>query len=220
MTIFHMKEGIVSGMILGDGYLRKRQPCLRIVHTLPQLNYLKFKINLADQLGYSARLYRQTTEKTNLGPSIRCTGTITGLDITTYYGQDLSSLLNNLNPLGLLIWWLDDGHLAVHTKANRSVSRFGYLNTQGYGLDGNQLISQMLFRKFGIESTIHVDSKSGLAKQDHYRIYINATNFRRLIDFVREFIPWIPTSMRYKLNMQYVVNRNSNSLYLATHYNF
>ena len=220
MGIRHLKDGIISGMVLGDGYLEKNQPRLSLTHCLEQLHYLEFKISIANQLGFSCRCFRNTVKRTNLGLKSYCSGSITGLDIHKYYGYGLTDLLQGLNPLGLLIWWLDDGCLSIHQKTSGSVSRFGYLNTQGYGLDGNEAIAQILFQRFGLESTIHVDTKSGFAKQDHYRLYFNAINMRRLIDLVREFIPWIPRNMLYKLNMQYVINRNPESLYLATHYNF
>ena len=220
MPILHLKDGIIAGMVLGDGHLIRAQRALSLVHCIDQLHYLQFKISLANQLGFSGRCFRNTIKRTNLGLRSYCSGSITGSDISKYYAYTLPDLLQNLNPLGLLLWWLDDGCLSIHHKQTGSVSRFGYLNTQGYGLDGNSVISQILLQKFGLETTIHIDAKSGFAKQDHYRLYLNAINVRRLIDLVREFIPWIPKNMLYKLNMQYVINQNPESPYLAAHYNF
>lgn len=220
MTILHLKDGTVAGMLLGDSNLSKTQKRIEFKHTVPQLNWLKFKLGLMEQFGYSARLFKLTKTRTNLGIYEYCSGTASGLDISKFYSYGLYNLLNQLNPLGLLIWWCDDGCLSIHQKQNGSISRFGYLNSQGFSLEENQLISSVLYQKFGLETKIHVDSKSGLAKQDHYRLYLNATNMRRLIDLVREFIPWIPNNMRYKFNMQYVVNRRKDSLEMAMHYNF
>lgn len=207
-------------MILGDASLHSNQSSLRLSHTTPQFSYLKFKLGLLEQAGFNCRLFRPTKSKTTFGVYEYCGGTANGSNIEDYYRYSLTDLLNKLNPLGLLIWWLDDGCLSVHCKSNGSISRFGYLNTQGYNLLENQLIQRTLFERFAIDTTLHVDSKSGAAKQDHWRIYINATNMRRLIDIVREFIPWLPTNMLYKLNMQYVVNRLPNSAHMAAHYNF
>jgi len=220
MKIRHLEEGFVAGMILGDGHLSKRQRCLELCHTKPQQSYMLFKLSLAEQFGYNVRRYRNAKKRTNIGTYEYCKGYVNMHNIGSFYQYGLSRLANALNPLGLLIWWLDDGCLSIHTKKNNSVSRFGYLNTQSFTYSENELLSEILFDKFGIETTIHVDSKSGLAKSDHYRLYINATNFRRFIDLVREFIPWIPRTMYYKLNMQYVVNRNRDSFNLVTHYNF
>lgn len=220
MPILHLKDGIVAGIILGDGSLEKKQARITIAHTKDQQQYLEFKIRLANQLGFSGKSFRNTIKRTNLGLREYCSGSISGGDIRKYYLYNFHQMLTALNPLGLLIWWLDDGCLTVHHRNNGSVSRFGYLNTQGYGFEGNQEISRVLLEKFGIETTIHIDTKSGFAKQNHYRLYLNAVNVRRLIDLVREFIPWIPKSMLYKLNMQYIVNRNTESPFLAMHYNF
>jgi hypothetical protein len=154
MSIFHLKDGIISGMILGDGHLDKTRPVLSLVHSLKQLHYLEFKVGIACQLGFNGRKFRNTVKRTNLGLRFYCSGSITGSDISKYYGYSLSDLLQNLNPLGLLLWWLDDGCLSVSRKTDNSVARFGYLNTQGYGLEDNKLISQVLLEKFGIATTI------------------------------------------------------------------
>lgn len=220
MDILQLKDGIVAGMLLGDGFLSNQNKALRLEHTLKQFNYLKFKMDILSRLGFNCRVYSKTTKRTNLGLYDYCSGAANGSNIKQIYHKSLADLLAVLNPLGLLIWWLDDGCLIVHQKKNGSISRFGYLNTQAFNLEENQEIGRALYQKFGIETTIHVDSKSGFAKQDHHRLYLNATNMRRLIDLVREFIPSIPNDMRYKLNMQYVVNQRKNSLEMATHYNF
>lgn len=221
MIIKYLKNGIISGMILGDGHLCKFQRRLVLSHTSTQLNYLRFKLALGEQLGYNVRCFRETKKRTTIGIFSYCSGYINGFDIGTFYLLNLPELLNELNSLGLLIWWLDDGCLSIHTKLNRpSTSRFGYLNTQGYSLEENQLISHVLFSKFEIETNIHIDTKSGFGKKDHYRIYINASNMRKMIDLFREFIPWIPKNMLYKLNMKYVENRVKESKYLVSNYNF
>lgn len=220
MGISHLKDGLVAGMILGDASLKNNQFSMELCHTLPQLNYLKFKLRLLEQVGFNCRLFKLTKKNTNIGTFEYCTGTANGSNIRDYYKKSLVEFLCDLNYLGLMIWWLDDGCLSVHRKINGAVSRFGYLNTQGYNLEENQLIQRALFEKFEIETSLHIDSQSGLAKQDHWRIYFNATNIRRLIDIVRESIPWIPKDMLYKLNMQYVLNRLSNSPDLVKHYNF
>lgn len=220
MGILHLKDGMMIGMILGDGHLRADTPKLELLHTSTQAKYLSFKLSLAEQVGYTVKRYRDAVKNTNLGLYSYSTGSITGSDIQKFYNVPLNTLLQELNTLGLLLWWLDDGSLIVHHKQNESISRFGYLNTQGYGFGENQLIRQKLFEKFKIESNIHIDSKSGFAKSDHFRIYLNATNLRRLIDLVREFIPWIPKDMLYKFNMKYVTNRLVNSEQFVELYNF
>ena len=220
MNLLHLKDGIVAGMLLGDGSLSSQNASLRLEHTTNQLSYLNFKVNILSQMGYNCRTYSISKKQTNLGVYEYCSATANMSNISDFYKYSLTDLLQLLNPLGLLFWWLDDGSLTVHQKQNGSISRFGYLNSQGFRLEENQLISNALYQKFGLETAIHMDSKSGFAKQDHYRIYLNATNMRRLIDLVREFIPWTPNNMRYKFNMQYVVNRRKDSLEMATHYNF
>ncbi len=220
MSTTSLKDGVVSGILLGDGCLSSQNKAIRLEHTLPQLAYLRFKVNLLSRLGFNCRIYNNAKKRTNLGIYEYCAATANGNGVGKYYHFSLESLLRELNPLGLLLWWLDDGSLTVHKNERGSISRFGYLNTQSYGLDGNELIQNCLLDKFGIETTIHIDSKSGFALKDHHRLYLNATNVRRLIDIVREFIDQVPVNMRYKFNMKYVVNRRKDSLEMATRYNF
>lgn len=220
MNIQQYYTGFVVALMLGDGSFHKRNGCIELTHTVPQLPYLKFKIGLAEQLGCTCKVFNLTKKRSNLGVFDYCSGTIRGEGIRELYQYPLEDRIGLLNPLGLLIWWLDDGCLSIHQKQNGSISRFGYLNTQRFSLEENQSISNGLRVLFGIETTIHIDSKSGFAKKDHYRLYLNATNMQRLIDHVRVFIPWIPNSMKYKFNMQYVVNRRKDSLEMAMRYNF
>lgn len=220
MNIINLKDGIIAGMILGDGHLKAGTPTLRLLHTSTQKGYLEFKLSLAAQIGYRTKLYNDTIQNTNLGTYRYSTGVIRGLDIAKFYYIPTIQLVDMLNPLGMLLWWLDDGSLTIHQKDNGSISRFGYLNTQAYGIEENEYLKRQLYTLFGIETSIHIDTKSGLALKNHYRLYLNATNFRRFIDLVRGFIPWVPRSMLYKLNMKYVKNRLKDSEYLAEYYNF
>lgn len=214
-------NGVIAGMLLGDGSLHTNTaPHLRLSHTLPQTNYLDFKLNIASQLGYRVKRHPDYTQNTTLGMYTYATGSVTGPDLAKYVGIPKINLVNFINKLGLLIWWLDDGCLSIHQKLNGSISRFGYLNTQSFSFTENQFICDKLYELFGLTTAIHIDSVSGLALKDHYRIYLNAENMRRLIDLVREFIPLIPIEMRYKFNMCYVKNRLSQSEYFTEYYNF
>lgn len=216
-----LRNGVMAGMLLGDGYIHhSKTPHLRLRHTLPQENYLSFKLNIATQLGYNVKRHPNYTHNTSLGYYTYAEGSVRGLDISQYVGVPKIHLVNNLNTLGLLIWWLDDGCLSVHQKQSGSISRFGYLNTQSFNASENEHIRNKLYELFCISTSIHIDTMSGLASQNHYRLYLNAENLRRLIDLVREFIPLIPIEMRYKFNMMYVKNRLSRSEYFTEYYNF
>lgn len=140
----------------------------------------------------------------------------------SYGDMNPVDLVDELTPLGLLLWWLDDGSMIVHEKRNgQSIARFGYLNTQAFDEITNRRLSNKLFDKFGLEVKVHVDRGSVSDKNATYhRLYFNASALRELIDTVRDDIANVPLSMTYKLNMQYRPNRLKSSDLFSRRYNF
>lgn len=129
-------------------------------------------------------------------------------------------VLNNINELGLMLWFLDDGHLHVSTQENRT-KRFAYLNTQSFTYEENEKIKDMFKNRFDINLKIHKD-KSGFEKYKdviYYRLYFNAENFRKFFDLVRPYLKYIPKDFYYKFNMKYKPNRLKNSIIFSEKYN-
>ena len=129
-------------------------------------------------------------------------------------------ILDNINELGILIWFLDDGQWHVSFRNNRG-KRFGYLNTQSFTYEENVLIKNMFKERFNIDLKIHTD-KSGFEKYKervYYRLYFNATNFQKLFDLLRPYLKYIPKEFYYKFNMQYVIGNVWNGKVLSDYYN-
>lgn len=129
-------------------------------------------------------------------------------------------VLNTINEFGLLLWFLDDGQLHVSFKDNKA-KRFGYLNTQSFTYEENQKIVKMFKDRFDIDLKIHTN-RSGFEKYKdsiYYRLYFNATNFRKFFDVVRPYLQYIPKEFYYKFNMQYSPNKLKNSIEFSEKYN-
>ena len=129
-------------------------------------------------------------------------------------------VLDNINEFGLLLWFLDDGQWHVSTKNNRT-KRFGYLNTQSFTYEENQMIQSMFKDRFDIDLKIHKDN-SGFEKYKesiYYRLYFNAENFRKFFDIVRPYLKYIPKEFYYKFDMKYVPNRIKSSMLFSEKYN-
>ena len=80
----------------------------------------------------------------------------------------------------------------------------------------------MFKERFDIDLKIHKDH-SGFDKYKnkvYYRLYFNATNFRKFIDVVRPYIKYIPHEFYYKFNMKYEPNRIKKSQEYSEKYNF
>lgn len=129
-------------------------------------------------------------------------------------------VLDNINEFGLLLWFLDDGQWHVSTKNNKT-KRFGYLNTQSFTYEENQMIQTMFKERFDIYLKIHKDN-SGFDKYKdtiYYRLYFNAENFRKFFDIVRPYLKYIPKEFYYKFDMRYTPNRIKNSVIFSEKYN-
>jgi intein/homing endonuclease len=87
--------------------------------------------------------------------------------------------LDLLTPLGLAVWYMDDG------------SESGMLSTHGFSKEENELISAYLLSKWGIENKVGVDTDKNL-----YFILINAKGKRALNSIIKEYIP---DCMKYKI---------------------
>ncbi|MDM8559124.1 hypothetical protein [Candidatus Parabeggiatoa sp. HSG14] len=129
-------------------------------------------------------------------------------------------VLNRITPLGILLWYLDSGHLHVSFKGTK-VKRFAYLNTISFSYQENQRMQQMLYNRFGISCTIHKEDFNfkSLKKKVHYRLYFNATHFKIFYDLVREYLKILPKEFKYKFNMQYVPNMTNLSDEYTLNYN-
>lgn len=210
----------VSSQILGDGSVENNNS-IYITHDLPWREYLEVKKDLAITLGLRVSKIYDWSATGSLGFQQRC-GLRVYLDNRDVITSSIEVLIDRLDSLGLLLWWLDDGCLSVHEKKNgTSVSRFGYLGTEAFNQEYNHRISQALFAKFGLSTNVHID-RGGIVSPDatYYRLYFNATSMRQLIDIVRPWLHLVPSSMRYKLNMQYRPTRLKTSEEYTRLYNF
>lgn len=226
MGEFHMysiseQQSFIVSQQLGDGHLDKSGKLIEIAHGEEWLPYLEWKKSIATTIGLRTSDIVKNLEITNLGTQTKCRLYIHCRDLITK-SDNVVDLVNQLTPLSLLLWWLDDGCLSIHEKTNgTSISRFGYLCTENFSHNDNKLLSFALSSRFGISTNIHVDRGSVSDKDKiYYRLYLNATAMRRLIDIVRPFIGFVPECMRYKLNMDYRPNRLKSSLGYSEQYNF
>lgn len=215
------------GLVLGDGYYKDGVICVR--HTNKQRFYIQWLERLCKHLKLKHKVRYDFERDTTLGRFEYSEIKIWVPDrrhfdkfgrVYDANGKKVPSkyVLRRVTPLGLLLWYLDDGQLHVSFRGTKA-KRFAYLNTQSFTYEQNRLIQQMLKDRFGIETRIH---KNGLGIDDtkaYYRLYFNAENFRKFYDLVREYLSIIPKEFRYKFNMQYVPNRLSKSAEYARLYN-
>jgi len=218
------------GLLLGDGYYSKEGGVIKIYHTNKQKFYCEWLFNIFNQRLRST-IKKDFIKKTTFG-EIMYTQTNLWVSKRFYFETEnkffnkenkkivSDYVLNNINKLGLLFWFLDDGQWHVSFR-NNAGKRFGYLNTQSFTYEENVKIVNMFKNRFDIDLRIHTDN-SGFEKYKgkiYYRIYFNATAFRKFYDLVRDYLKYIPKDFYYKFNMQYVPNRINKSLEFSQKYN-
>jgi hypothetical protein len=102
------------------------------------------------------------------------------------------SILNRIDPLALLVWYMDDGCLITDTRSGLSAR----LATYRYGLSGNQAIKTWLRQQYGISAKI-TDYRAQGEELMHY-IRLNSDPTRELMALFEQFKGIIPDCMAYK----------------------
>lgn len=122
--------------------------------------------------------------------------------------------LRRITPFGLFLWFLSAGKINVFLK-NEAVKRYGYLKTETFNKNEHIQMQKMFQERFLIETKIH-QFRQG--EKEKYRIYFNATNLRKFIDLIRDYIPLLPPQLRQTFNMRY--ESDGDGAKLAENYNF
>lgn len=195
---------LIVGSMLGDGYFVRSQrtrgnPTLRWRHGIAQESYLAWKYSMLGDLAGSGIKYQTTTcygkkheccyavSKTSekFNPFVELGGKPTKVS---------RKLLNLLSPLGLAIWYMDDGCLdrSYYTNKHgvRKIARLrALLCTHGYSLEEHYIMQRYFKVVWGLDVAIHRDGNK-------YRLTFNRTNAMKLFEIIEEHIH---PSMLYKI---------------------
>lgn len=188
-------EQIILGSLLGDGCIaRKSTNCvLAIYHSLMQHQYAFYKANLLQREGIYVRFrdvnksHVSTIEgrpiKDN-GKSSLCTEVNSAFNKyrDEWYTptKEVPDSVFKLGPLGLAIWYMDDG--AIHYPTGL------YLSTNGFNHESQLKLVKMLKDNFDITAHIHKN-------KDKEILYIVQKDRNKFLDIIR---PYVCSSMQYK----------------------
>jgi ubiquinol-cytochrome c reductase cytochrome b subunit len=200
---------VIVGSLLGDGYCNKRviEGC-RICFRQSSIHkeYLFWLYRFFHEKGYCSnlepRFYTRKIKGTN--------NTYTGYEFNTYTFRSFnwiykifyykgkkvlhSSIENYITPLSLAIWIMDDGSWV---KSGVRIS------TNAFTHDKVRMLTEILQRKFNLETTIQKLSKPKLDDKnviylEKYSIYIKSTSVPLLRKLTKEYLH---SSMLYKLGL-------------------
>ena len=197
----HDFNGILIGMVLGNGYIgvnkTRTLAYLEILHKGSHKPYLIWKQKLLNFKFETTFRYKNNNGHDAFGVRTKFERKLIYLRKDFYIsGQKTvkSNLLNRLTDLGLAIWYMDNGCLSLGRKNGKINRRNIFLNTQGFGLEGNLLIQQWLLSKYEISSNIN--------QNRGFRLRLNTSNTLKFVEIIAPFVSEIPC-MQYKIDLQY-----------------
>ena len=165
-----------------------------VSHSPKQVEYVEWKYKLLEPIKacriYPVTQYHKVRKKeyTTLQFCTQALSYFTRLR-NLFYPQGkkivLRSLLNKLTPLGLAVWFMDDG---TSFKNNKGYPQLN-LSTCGYTFEENEIIKRYFKEVWDIDVRVH-------KRKNYPHIYINKPNALKLIEIIKDHI--IP-SMLYKI---------------------
>lgn len=211
------------GMVLGDAYIQPRASNARlsIAHSPKVLDYVELKKTVLEQVEGIKVKYKHVIHKNRKldreYPQLRVWSNthsfFTKIRERVYKPkkQINKRLLNSINEYGLAFWFMDDGHLSLRHNVVRSEADVGtrpkdrsissrtiIFNTQGFSVEENEIISEWLKDRWGLDSVVKFSRNLPF-------IFLNTGNSRKLVDIIRPYVLCVP-SMYKKIDFKYKTN--------------
>jgi LAGLIDADG DNA endonuclease family len=210
-------DGAIYGALLGDASLsRPKQSAnsnFTLTHSPKQIEYLEFKKDLFSQIHplefkfKKIEFYNKKAGKTytTFYYYTNYTQYLTKLRHKFYPNETKTvnyNILNKLTPLGLAIWWMDDGSLVVYKRKDRNaVNRYATLATCSFSLEEHLIIINYF------KHTWDISPKLVKRRQYNKEYYVLMFPMKQFTKFVEIIKPYIIPSMNYKIDFKYV-NQN------------
>jgi LAGLIDADG DNA endonuclease family len=204
-------RGLLIGAVLGDAHINKKG-YLYIGHGEKQKDYVNYKIKLLssyfeiktfEKYIYDSRYnkkYKQIGFYTNVKPILH------NLRDKMYDQNGIKRIrrkdLDDLNELGLTLWYLDDGCLSFKKKDGKIHGRQLIINTQNFNYNEHLIMKYWFKDRYGIDVKIQRD-------RDKYRLWMNGKNANKFLSIINTYIP---ECMYYKLCMRYGTKKQELNL--------
>lgn len=153
-------EGFFAGCILGDGSISKRQgrvtPYYRESHSLEQLPYLEWKRSFVEEV-VTCKTYEIFDKK--LGKNFYMFESRASKNLESIYQlskSSVSDVLKKLTPLGLAVWFMDDGTIYnAKDKKTKEYNTFNVtLGTYRFNYEEHLIIQKWFNDMFGFDARI------------------------------------------------------------------
>lgn len=199
ITFSREQEEVLYGTLLGDAYMtnpaknNKKHAFLSLEHSTKQQAYCTWKAELLGMAYYTRDRYDVRTDKTY--HSMVCYSAVspTYNDIykkvypTGQFKRLNEDILNSIGPLGLAIWYMDDGCTMYEGRRAK-------LCTERYTLLEQQVIQQWFADKWNLHPTIQEKPSNGTMK---YILVFDVVDTYSLLNIIRPFV--VTPDLQYKV---------------------
>lgn len=203
-------EKVILGTLLGDGSLRihdrYKNPRLSFRHSVKQEKYFFWKVSQLQEISGRRHWWRQEPSHSKCEGKVVRSGEMLRyqsralVELQPYYqlvsprgGKEIRrKWLNQLSPLSLAIWWLDDGSIVAN-------GRKGVICTDSFTEKGVKRMARYL----QVEWDINTNPAPQRSREGQWRLYFTATS--ELKKFLRVIMPVFPPDeeMLYKVLLLY-----------------
>lgn len=185
---------LLIGSLLGDGSFcavskQAKHMCLSIAHSIKQKDYLKYKWDILNKYNLVPPIKEKTIHNNRYIHDItecrfksRLNPVFTEIRNNNYdntgHKRVREAFIRDIEPLGLAIWYMDDGYV---TKSSC------ILSTCSFTIEEQQVLAKILLEKFDLHFNVGKNDNS---------MYLQAKDFPKFKKIVENYI--IP-SLQYKL---------------------
>lgn len=205
--------GALAGMTLGDAnvYMRQKNACIRIDHSTKQTEYCLWKREIVEKVIHTRLNYwthfNPVTNKEYY--HIRFASLVhpvfTYLHSCFYPNNKkliTRSNLRMLSPLGLAIWYMDDGSMSWHKGMRGNfkiiIGRESIIAANSRTIEELETVKS--YFKLYWDITVKIYKSQYRKGRQEYRIVMNVTNFHRFFKLIE---PFVVKSMQYKVDLKY-----------------
>lgn len=192
-------EGFFAGCILGDGSISKRQgrvtPYYRESHSLEQLSYLEWKRTFVEEV-VPCKTYEIFDKK--LGKNFYMFESRASKELEAIYQLSQApvfDILNQLTPLGLAVWFMDDG--TIYNGKNKNTKAYATFNvtlgTYRFDYEEHVIIQKWFNDTFGF------DAKIAKKRTDTYNIRFTVKDSTAFLQMTK---PYAHPALLYKWDVK------------------
>ncbi len=187
---------IILGSLLGDGSLKIHKPYknarFSFRHSIHQKEYFFWKTRQLKEISGESNIWQQKADGFG-GEKLRYQSialeSLTELYRLTHKNNRLiikRKWLNQLTPLSLAVWWLDDGSII-------SNGRKGVFCTDPFPLEEQMLLARYLLKVWGVKVAIgKIARERNNERKEYYRLWIRSSEM--LKKFLRIILPYAQTA--------------------------